>query len=71
MKVESKINLQGTIISSHTTPTTITFVKGDQFNAEMDDTTGVIVDGKNMTLAAARRKWMHDKLHNWIDGVEE
>ena len=71
MKIKSAINLQGEVMAVTTTPKMITLIKGEQFNAEMDDTTGVIVDGKNMTLAEARRKWMHDKLDNWIDGVEE
>lgn len=71
MKIKSAINLQGTVVSVATTPTMITLIKGEQFNAEMDDTTGVIVDGKPMTLAAARRKWIHDALDNWIDGVED
>ena len=71
MKVKSAINLQGEVVSVTTTSTMITLIKGEQFNAEMDDTTGVIVDGKNMTLAAARRKWIHDALDIWIDGAEE
>ena len=71
MKIKSAINLQGEVISVTTTPTMITLIKGEQFAAEMDDTTGVIVDGKDMTLAQARRKWIHDALDNWIDGVEE
>lgn len=71
MKIKSAINLQGEVVSVTTTATMITLIKGEQFNAEMDDATGVIVDGKNMTLAAARRKWIHDALNNWIDGVEE
>ena len=71
MKIKSAINLQGEVMAVTTTPKMITLIKGEQFNAEMDDTTGVIVDGKNMTLAAARRIEMHDKLDNWIDGVEE
>lgn len=71
MKIKSAINLQGEVVSIATTPTMITLIKGKQFDAEMDDTTGVIVDGKPMTLAAARRKWIHDALDNWIDGVEE
>ena len=29
------------------------------------------VGGQDMTIAQARRKEMHDKLDNWIDGVEE
>lgn len=71
MKIKSAMNLQGEVVSVTTTPKMITLIKGEQFNAEMDDTTGVIVDGKNMTLAEARRKWIHDALDNWIDGVEE
>ena len=71
MKIKSAINLQGEVMSVTTTPKMITLIKGEQFNAEMDDTTGVIVDGKDMTLAQARRKWIHDALDNWIDGVEE
>jgi hypothetical protein len=71
VKIKSAINLQGEVVSVTTTPTMITLIKGEQFNAEMADTTGVIVDGKDMTLAAARRKWIHDALDNWIDGVEE
>jgi len=71
MKIKSAINLQGEVISITTTPTMITLIKGEQFEAEMANTIGVIVDGKDMTLAAARRKWIHDALDNWIDGVEE
>jgi hypothetical protein len=71
MKIKSALNLQGEVVSVTTTPTMITLIKGEQFNAEMDDTTGVIVDGQDMTIAQARRKEMHDKLDNWIDGVEE
>ena len=71
MNTETAINLQGTVVTVTTSISLITLIKGEQFNAEMDDTTGVIVDGKNMTLAEARRKWIHDALDNWIDGVEE
>ena len=71
MKVESAINLQGTVVEVATTPNEIMFNKGEQFEAEMANTLGVIVDGKDMTLAAARRKWIHDALDNWIDGVED
>jgi len=71
MKIKSAINLQGEVISITTTPTMITLIKGEQFEAEMANTIGVIVDGKDMTLAAARRKWIHDALDNWIDGAEE
>jgi len=71
MKVKSALNLQGEVVSVTTTPTMITLIKGEQFTAEMANTLGVIVDDKPMTLGAARLKWMHDKLDNWIDGVEE
>lgn len=71
MKIKSAINLQGEVMSIATTATTITLVKGEQFDAEMDGTTGVIVDGKPMTLATARRLWIYKAIDNWIDGVEE
>ena len=71
MKIKSAMNLQGEVVSVTTTSTMITLIKGEQFEAEMANTIGVIVDGKDMTLAAARRKWIHDALDNWIDGVEE
>ena len=71
MKIKSALNLQGEVVSVTTTPTMITLIKGEQFENEMANTIGVIVDGKDMTLAAARRKWIHDALDNWIDGVEE
>ena len=71
MDKEVAINLQGTVVTITTSISLITLTKGAQFENEMASTTGVIVDGKDMTLAEARRKWMHDKLDNWIDGVEE
>jgi len=71
MKIKSAINLQGEVISITTTPTMITLIKGEQFEAEMANTIGVIVDGKDMTLAAARGKVIHEALDNWIDGVED
>jgi len=71
MKIKSAMNLQGEVVSVTTTPTMITLIKGEQFEAEMANTIGVILDGEDMTLAAARRKWIHDALDNWIDGVEE
>ena len=71
MKIKSAINLQGTVVTVTTSISLITLTKGAQFENEMASTIGVIVDGKNMTLAAARRKWIHDALDNWIDGVEE
>lgn len=70
MNTESAINLQGTVVTVSTSIGSIAMTKGTQFEEEMDDTTGVIVGDKDMTLAEARRKWMHDKLDNWIDGVE-
>lgn len=71
MNIESAINLKGMVVTVGTTTDEIMFKKGEQFEAEMLDTTGVIVGDKDMTLAEARRKWMHDKLDNWIDRVEE
>jgi hypothetical protein len=71
MKVESAINLQGIVFTIGTTPDEIMFKKGEQFEAEMTNTIEVIVGGQDMTIAQARRKEMHDKLDNWIDGVEE
>jgi hypothetical protein len=71
MKVESAINLQGMVFTIGTTPDEIMFKKGEQFDSDMTNTIEVIVDGQDMTIAQARRKEMHDKLDNWIDGVEE
>ena len=71
MKVESAINLQGMVFTIGTTPNEIMFKKGVQFEEEMANTIVVIVKGKDMTIAEARRKEMHDKLDNWIDGAEE
>ena len=71
MNVESAINLQGMVVTVGTTTDEIMFKKGDQFEAEMASTVGVIVGDKDMTLAEARRQWMHRKLDAWIDGVEE
>lgn len=71
MKVETAINLQGMVFTVGTTPQEIMFKKGAQFESEMANTIEVIVGGKDMTIAQARRKEMHDKLDNWIDGEEE
>jgi len=71
MKVQSAINLQGIVFTVGTTPNEIMFKKGEQFESEMANTIEVIVDDKDMTIAQARRKEMHDKLDAWIDGVEE
>jgi hypothetical protein len=49
----------------------MTLTKGGQFEEEMASTVEVIVGDKDMTLAEARRKWMHEQLDAWIDGVEE
>jgi hypothetical protein len=71
MNIETFINLQGTVVEVATTPNEIMFKKGEQFENEMANTLQVTVDGKDMMLAQARRIEMHDKLDNWIDGVEE
>jgi hypothetical protein len=71
MNIETFINLQGTVAEVATTPNEIMFKKGEQFENEMANTIEVIVGGQDMTIAQARRKEMHDKLDNWIDGVEE
>ena len=71
MNVQSAINLQGIVFTVGTTPNEIMFKKGEQFENEMANTIEVIVGGKDMTIAQARRKEMHDKLDKWIDGVEE
>ncbi len=71
MKVESAINLQGMVFTVGTTPNEIMFKKGEQFEAEMANRQQVIVDDKVITTAENRRQWMHRKLDNWIDGVEE
>ena len=71
MNVQSAINLKGMVFTIGTTPDEIMFKKGEQFENEMANTIEVIVEGKDMTIAEARRKEMHDKLDKWIDGVEE
>ena len=71
MNVQSAINLKGMVFTVGTTPNEIMFKKGEQFKDEMANIIEVIVGGKDMTIAEARRKEMHDKLDNWIDGVEE
>jgi hypothetical protein len=71
MNVQSAINLQGIVFTVGTTPQEIMFKKGEQFENEMANTIEVIVEDKDMTIAQARRKEMHDKLDAWIDGVEE
>ena len=71
MKVETVINLQGTVVTITTSDSLITLTKGAQFEAEMANMQKVIVDDKVITTAEDRRQWMHRKLDNWIDGVEE
>lgn len=70
MNKEVAINMQGTVVTVTSSVSMITFSKGSEFENEMASKTGVIVGGKDMTLAQARRIEMHDKLDNWIDGVE-
>ena len=71
MNKEVVINMQGTVVTVTSSVRLITLSKGSEFENEMANQIGGIVGGKDMTLAAARRKWMHDALDNWIDGVEE
>jgi hypothetical protein len=71
MKVESAINLQGMVVTVGTTTDEIMFKKADQFEAEMCNNTRVFLGDNTVTIAEARRQWMHRKLDAWIDGVEE
>ena len=71
MNHEVAINLNGMVVEVQTGIDTITFNKGDQFAAEMANKQKVIVDDKVITTAENRRQWMHRKLDNWIDGVED
>jgi hypothetical protein len=73
MKVESAINLQGTVVTVGTTTDEIMFKKADQFAAEMANKTQVVADDgvRLISVAGSRRAWMHRKLDAWIDGVEE
>ena len=71
MNHETAINLNGMVVEVISHPEKITFEKGTQFEAEMANKTKVIVDNKVITTAEDRRQWMHCKLDNWIDGVEE
>ena len=70
MDKEVAINLEGTVVTITISTSLLTLTKGAQFEEEMASSTGVIVDGKDMTLAEARRQWMHRKLDAWIDGIE-
>jgi hypothetical protein len=49
------------------------FKKAEQFAAEMANRTRVLSDDgfSLMSLAEARRQWMHRKLDAWIDGMED
>jgi hypothetical protein len=73
MKNEAAINLNGTVVYVRTDPRTINFEKGAQFDAEMANRTKVMADDgvRLITLAEARRAWMHRKLDAWIDGVDD
>jgi hypothetical protein len=71
MNTETAINMKGTVVAIKTSTSLMTLAKGDQFEEEMASTVEVIVGDKDMTLAEARRKWMHEKLDAWIDGVED
>jgi len=71
MNHETAINMKGTVVTITTSLALMTLTKGGQFEEEMASTVEVIVGDKDMTLAEARRKWMHEKLDAWIDGVEE
>jgi len=71
MNHETAINLTGMVVDVISHSKRITFEKGERFEAEMANKTKVIVDDKVITTAEDRRQWMHRKLDNWIDGVEE
>jgi hypothetical protein len=63
--------MKGTVVTITTSLALMTLTKGAQFEEEMASTVEVIVGDKDMTLAEARRQWMHEKLDAWIDGVED
>lgn len=71
MNTETAINMNGTVVTITTSISFMTLTKGAQFEEEMASTIEVIVGDKDMTLAEARRQWMHEKLDAWIDGVED
>jgi hypothetical protein len=73
MNVESAINLQGMVVTVGTTTDEIMFKKADQFAAEMANRQIIISGGgsSSISIAEARRQWMHRKLDNWIDGVND
>ena len=73
VSTEAAINMQGVEVEIITAfdSNSISFKKGAQFELAMSNTTKVIADDTITTSAAARRKWMHDKLDAWIDGGEK
>lgn len=71
MNTKTAINMKGTVVTITTSLGLMTLTKGGQFEEEMASTVGVIVGDKDMTLAEARRQWMHENLDAWIDGVED
>ena len=71
MNTETAINMKGKVVTITTSLGLMTLTKGGQFEEEMASTVEVIVGDKDMTIAEARRQWMHEKLDAWIDGVED
>ena len=69
-KTEAVINLQGVIVTTTTTPTTITFEKGDLFKQGFTDPTMVLKDGYMLSLAMHRRVDLYSMLDDWIDGAD-
>ena len=73
MNHEVAINMNGVVVDVISHPERITFEKGEQFEAEMANRQIIISGGgsSSISIAEARRQWMHRKLDAWIDGVEE
>jgi len=73
MNHEAAINLNGMVVEVQTGIDTIKFNKGSQFAAEMANRQIIISGGgsSSISIAEARRQWMHRKLDAWIDGVED
>lgn len=69
--IEYAINKHGVAIEVITCERLIVFRMGEQFEEDMASTAPVIVGASTLTVAEARRQWMHDKLDAWIDGVEK
>lgn len=65
--IETVINLQGVIVTTTTTPTTITFEKGDQFKQGFSDPTMSEKGGYMLSLAAHRRHEIYEKIDAWIN----